>query len=241
MNIIVGQAFFTYFLNASLRFTTSTNFILFNNFSPVLALLIAAVLWRHSIPYLRLPKHMFWVFLIFLMGSTGSALIIYNDIRFPGIGSINGDILGLIAMVADTLLVVSMIRYMKVFPHASSLSTNLHVFSFLAVTSLPPLGYLAVTGSPLIHSLTFVPVLFGLGGGVLSGIGKILNYEAFRRIDGFIAFLMFNISILITFGIEVFFLGKFSPTWILLLGGFIIVSSTILAELVNSHCQKKGL
>ena len=76
---------------------------------------------------------------------------------------------------------------------------------------------------------------------MLTGVGLLLNYETFRRIDGFIAFLMFNISILITFSTEVFFLGAFSPTWILLLGGIIIIGSTILAEMVNSHCQKKGL
>lgn len=241
VNIIIGQALFTYFLNASLQFTTSTNFILFNNFSPVLALLVAAVLWRQSIPYLRLPKHMLWVFLLFLMGSTGSALIIYNGTRFPGIGSLQGDVLSILAMAADTLLVVSMIRYMKVFRSASSLMTNITVFSFLAATSLPLLAYFYAIHSPIVYSLTLTPVLFGMGGGVLSGIGKILNYEAFRRIDGFIAFLMFNISILITFVIEVFFLGKFSPTWLFLLGGIIIVSSSILAEFVNSHCQKRGL
>jgi drug/metabolite transporter (DMT)-like permease len=84
-------------------------------------------------------------------------------------------------------------------------------------------------------------VLFGVGAGVLAGIGQILNYETFRRIDGFIAFLMFNVSILITFIIEVFFLGQFKPSWILLAGGGIIIASTILAELINSHCEKKGL
>lgn len=80
-----------------------------------------------------------------------------------------------------------------------------------------------------------------MGAGALLGVGELLNYEAFRRIDGFIAFLMFNISILITFIIEVYFLEAFTPGWILLLGGAIIVGSTVAAEFINTKCEKQGL
>jgi len=241
LNIVIGYVLFTYFLNASLQLTTSTNFILFNNFSPVIALLVGAMLWRSSIPYLKDPQKMMWIFLIFLMGSTGAALIIYNTIQGQSGGSVRGDILGLMAMAADTLLVVSQIRYMKLFQKVSSLSINLYVFFAHILAMTPLLLWFAFTGNSNIYALTIVPVLFGVGAGVLAGIGQILNYETFRRIDGFIAFLMFNVSILITFIIEVFFLGQFKPSWILLAGGGIIIASTILAELINSHCEKKGL
>ena len=240
-NIVIGYMLFTYFLNASLQFTTSTNFILFNNFSPVIALLVGAMLWRSSIPYLRDPHKIMWIFLIFLLGSTGAALIIFNTIQGQSGGSVRGDILGLIAMAADTLLVVSQIRYMKLFQNVSSLSINLYVFFAHILALAPLLVWFAITENPKIIALTVVPVLFGVGAGVLAGIGQILNYETFRRIDGFIAFLMFNVSILITFVIEVFFLGQFKPSWILVAGGGIIIASTILAELINSHCEKKGL
>ena len=133
------------------------------------------------------------------------------------------------------------IRYMKIHYDVSSLAINLLVFSLVSITMLPILAYLYLTGAPSISTLMLVPVLSVIGAGMMKGVGQILNYETFRRIDGFIAFLMFNISILITFCAEVFFLGKFSPTWVLILGGSVIISSTILAEIINSHCQKKGL
>lgn len=240
-NIIIGYILFTYFLNASLQFTTSTNFILFNNFSPVIALLIGAALWRSSIPYLKEPQKMLWIFLIFLLGSTGAAMIIYNSVQGYSGGSPYGDMLGIMAMAADTVLVVSQIRYMKLHDKVSSLSINLYVFFSHIVIMVPVLAVLYFTGNPAMHSLAKIPVLFGIGAGILAGIGQILNYETFRRIDGFIAFLMFNISILITFVIEVFFLGQFEPSWILMVGGTVIIASTILAEVINSYCQKKGL
>jgi GTP diphosphokinase / guanosine-3',5'-bis(diphosphate) 3'-diphosphatase len=240
-NIIIGYILFTYLINASLQFTTSTNFILFNNFSPVIALLVGAMLWRSSIPYLRDPRKMMWVFVIFLMGSTGAALIIYNTMKGASGGSLYGDTLGLLAMAADTVLVVSQIRYMKLYKNISSLSINLYVFASHIIAIAPLMLWFVITKNPNIVSLTLVPVMFGIGAGILAGIGQILNYETFRRIDGFIAFLMFNVSILITFVVEVFFLGQFKPSWILLIGGAIVIASTVLAELINTHCQKRGL
>jgi hypothetical protein len=83
-------------------------------------------------------------------------------------------------------------------------------------------------------------VLYSIGAGVLSGVGKLLNYETFRRIDGFIAFLMFNISILITFTAEALFLHTITPTWMLIVGGLLIISSTVFAEIINGRSQKLG-
>ena len=69
--------------------------------------------------------------------------------------------------------------------------------------------------------------------------GQILNYEAFRRMDGFIAFLMFNISILITFLIEAYWLGEIQVTIYLILGGILIMGASIFAEVINSKCEKR--
>lgn len=237
--IIIGGALFTYFLNASLLTTTSTNFILFNNFSPVLALLVAAVFWRRSIPYLQNLRHILWIFCIFLLGSIGSSLLISNSIRHQT-GTLTGDIFGVLAMIADTLYVIGQIRYTKVERNASGLSINLYVSTMIALLVIPVLTVLAIV-SPAIFMIGLVPCLFALGAGVLSGIGQAFNYETFKRIDGFIAFLMFNISILITFLVEAYVLRSISPNWMLLVGGGIIMSSTILAEWINSRCQKEGL
>ncbi|MDA0376463.1 MAG: HD domain-containing protein [bacterium] len=240
-NIIFGYILFTYFLNASLQHTTSTNFILFNNFSPVIALIVAAILWRSTISYLKDPQKMLWIFLIFLMGSTGATMIILSSVKGYNGGSPYGDLLGICAMIADTLLVISQIRYMHLNDKASSIALNLYVFTVYTLLIAPIMLWFYITGNPVLIALTATPVIFAIGAGVLAGVGQILNYETFRRIDGFIAYLMFNISILITFVVEVFFLDKFTPSWLLLVGGSIVIASTMLAELINSHCQRKGL
>jgi RelA/SpoT family (p)ppGpp synthetase len=240
VNIVIGYILFTYFLNASVQSTTGTNFILFNSFSPVFGLFIGAVLWRSSVPYLKEPDMMLRIFIIFLLGSTGSALILYNTTQGTG-GSMYGDIMGLLAMVADTVLVVSQIRYMKLFQNVSSLAINVYVFSSHILTIIPVFLWLYLSKNPAEISYTITPLLYGIGAGVLAGIGQMFNYETFRRIDGFIAFLMFNISILITFLIEVFFLGKVIPSWALVVGGIIIIFSTIAVESINTSSEKKGM
>lgn len=239
--IIVGQALFLYFISASLLYTTSTNFALLSNFSPVFALLVAALFWRRSIPYLRDPRHMLWIFLIFMTGSTGGSLIIYHSLRFASPQTILGDVLALCAMAADVLVITSQIRYVKLIPKASSLSLNLHMFGPTTLALTPPILYLLAARSSALTSLTPIPILFSLGVGVMLAVGMVCNFEAFRRIDGFIAFLMFNLSILINFVAEAFFLKTIVPTWTLIVGGTIIISSTILAESVNSRCEKQGL
>ena len=70
---------------------------------------------------------------------------------------------------------------------------------------------------------------------------QILNYEAFRRMDGFIAFLMFNIAILITFAIEAYWLKEIEVTVFLVLGGSLIIGASILAEVINTKCEKEEL
>ncbi len=241
LGIVIGEAIFLYFISASLLYTTSTNFALLSNFSPVVALLVAALFWRHSIPYLRDPKHMLWIFLIFGMGSTGGSLIIYRSAQLTSAQTTLGDLLALSAMVADVLVITSQIRYIKLVPTASSPSINAYMFGLPTLVLTPFILYLYVTGSEIFASLLLTPVLFSLGIGVMLAIGMVCNFEAFRRIDGFIAFLMFNLSILLNFIAEAFFLKTIIPTWTLIIGGTIIIGSTILAEYVNSQCERRGL
>lgn len=237
--IIVTQAVYMYFSNTSLARTSSTNFLLFQNFAPVFALMVAAVLWRETTPYMQNPKNMLRIFLVFIMGSVGSSLVIYNSIRGVSEGSLSGDMLGLVSMTFDTVVIIAQIRYMKAHNDASGLAINLTMFGLIALCMLPVVAALSLSGLPG-FALPTLPVVFACGAGVLFGIGLLLNYEAFRRIDGFIAFLMFNLSILITFVLEVFVLRRFEPTALLVLGGITIVGSTVLAELINSKCQKEG-
>lgn len=237
--IIATEVFYILFCTVSLTRTTSTNFLLFQNVAPVLALLAAAALWRQSISYLRDPKQMQKILLLFLLGSTGCSLIIYNSIHSTGIRSTGGDGLALMAMLFDTIVTIGQIRYMKKYADTSSIGLNLHVFGLMTLCLLPILYPIILFTPSILASLTLMPVLYAIGAGVLSGIGLMLNYEAFRRIDGFLAFLLFNVSILVTFVLEIWLFDAFKPTWMLMIGGFIVICASMLAEWQNRKAQQQ--
>jgi drug/metabolite transporter (DMT)-like permease len=234
--IIIGELLFIYLSNKSLMFTSGTNFIIFNNFAPLLAVLVAIVLWRNEIPYLKEKSHIALIVLVFFIGGLGSSLIFYNDISLGLEGTIDGNFLALLATSADVLLVVAQIRYVKYLQHNQSIFLNFYVYLFLAIAVLP-IKWLSSSSS--LMTLSEEQIYFTLGAGVLSGIGQILNYEAFRRMDGFIAFLMFNIAILITFVLEAYWLEEIVVTYMLVGGGLLIIGASIFAEVINTKCEKK--
>jgi drug/metabolite transporter (DMT)-like permease len=233
--IILGELLFIYLSNKSLIFTSGTNFIIFNNFAPLIALLIALLLWRKEIPYLKDRLHIFLIILIFLIGAIGSSLLFYNDILMGDEGTIKGNFLALFATVADVLLVVAQIRYVKYLQNNQSVFLNFYVYLFLALSVLP----IVWINASALSNLTNEQIYFTLGAGVIGSIGQILNYEAFRRMDGFIAFLMFNIAIFITFVIEAYWLQEIIVTYLLVIGGLLIIGASIFAEVINTKCEKK--
>lgn len=235
--LIIGEILFTYLINSSLIYTSSTNVILLNNFAPVIALIVAALLWRDSIPYLKKNKYVAAIFLTFVFGSLGSTLLFYNDIKFATEAHVYGDVLGMLTMLVDVFLVIAMIRYVQSLPTNKSVELNFNIFLFSLLATAP----IALLGSGSVWHLSVPQLLFGIGAGLLSGCGRILNFEAFRRIDGFLAFLMFNISILLTFVLEAFFLQRIVPSGILFLGGFMIVGASVVAEYINSRSEKERL
>jgi GTP pyrophosphokinase len=235
--LIIGEIFVVYFSNSSLVYTSSTNLILLKNFGPVLALIVALILWRERISYLKQNKNLLSIILIFLMGSIGSSLLFYNDIKESQILYLYGDLLAVLAMVADTFLVISQIQYARYLRKNQSSVLNLYMYLGIAIVASPLVFFVTQN----ILTLSLPQIVFSIGIGVLSGFGQILNYEAFRRIDGFIAFLMFNMAILITFIAEAVFLGTVYPTLLLLLGGSMIIGASVVAEKINSKCEKQGL
>lgn len=233
--IIVSEILMIYLMNTSLLYTHSTNLILINNFAPVFALLLAVLLWSSQIPYLRERKNIALIFVIFLVGCAGSSLILYNDIKQASANSLFGDALAFLMMAVDVVLVVSQIRYVKVVKSVDTIRFTLIVFSMVTLLTFPIV---------FLRFNTFLkfPVeyfIFALLIGILIGAGKILNYEAFKRIDGFIAFLMFNISIFITFIGEAFVLSKILPTFLLIMGGSLIMGASIAAEFINTKSERK--
>jgi drug/metabolite transporter (DMT)-like permease len=235
--IILGKFLFLYFTNFSLMYTSGTNMVLLESFAPVFALIIAIVLWREKIPYLKQRKNIPLITGAFLLGSIGSSLLFYNDIKEGTALHIYGDILAILLMFADTFLVVSQIQYAKYLKNNQSAILNLFVYiGIITITT-----FIVLFSSQNIFSVSVSQFFLAVGIGFLSGLGQILNYEAFRRIDGFLAYLMFNMAILITFAVEAFFLETIYPTLFLLLGGSMIIGASIVAEKINSKCEKQGL
>jgi len=233
--VVMTELLFIYFFNKSLIYTSSTNLIILNNFAPLLALLVALILWRKEIPYFKDKSHILAILLIFFIGAIGSSLLFYNDIVYGVEGSIKGDIFALILMSIDVVLVVAQIRYVKYLQENQSVFLNLYVYLFILIVMLP----IILLNLSVFYSLTTEQIIFTIGAGVISGVGQILNYEAFRRMDGFIAFLMFNIAILLTFTIEAYWLKEIIITPFLIIGGVLIIGASIFAEVINSKCEKE--
>lgn len=232
--IVVGTFLMSYFMNQSLNFTSGTTFMILNNFAPIFALIVAFLFWRSDISYLKERKHVLWVFTVFFIGGIGSAFLFYNDFLQSGSITPKGSIYAFLSMVMDALVVIAQIRYAKIISSYQGALLTGGVFMIIAISLFPFL-------IPFLHLITFDVFITGLLVGALSGFGYIINYEAFRRMDGFIAYLMLNFAIFITFIVEVFFLGKLYPTWLIIFGGVLIIGSAIIAEFINTHCEKKQI
>lgn len=235
--IIITEVLVIYFFNKSLLYTSSTNLIIFNNFAPLLALLVALVLWRKEIPYLKDRSNILAIVLVFFLGAIGSTLLFYNDILYGAKESIKGDMFALVVMAVDVVLVIAQIRYVKYLQDNQSVFLNLYVYFFVFLVMLP----IILLNISVFYTLSSEQIYFTLGAGVLSGVGQILNFEAFRRMDGFIAFLMFNLAILLTFVLEAYWLEGITVTAFLFVGGSLIIGASIFAEVINSKCEKKEM
>lgn len=236
--LVIGQIGIMYFKNASLLYTSGTNLLLFNNFAPVIGLLIAAVFWRKDIPYLRSPKTILAIFLLGILAGFGSSILVYNTTNFSPSSAILGDLLAMIATFFDVLVTVGQIEYIKRFRSVDGIVLNMHIFFFLLCCTAPALIFLSLFDASILHSLSVTTLLFGLGIGLFVGIGQMLNYAAFKRIDGYLAYMMFNLSMLITFALEAFVIHSVSPTPLLLLSAACIVGASVMAEIVNSRCER---
>lgn len=231
--IIFCELLYTTLMNFSLLYTSSTHVILLNNFAPVIALIIAALFWRDRIPYLRKQKHFLAIFCAFVLGSIGSSLLFFNDIRSADTTRLFGDFLATITMFIDVIFVIAMIQYVKQLQKDRTSALSCNIFIGTLIATIP----VAFFGAETLFTLTREQLFYGITAGFFTASGLILNFESFKRIDGFLAFLMFNISILITFIFEAFIVLTVPPTWLLILGGLLIISSSILAEWINTRSE----
>jgi drug/metabolite transporter (DMT)-like permease len=206
-----------------------------NNFAPVFALLVALVFWRQQIPYLRHRHTQRVMLVIFLIGSVGSSLLFVDAAQDSSASTIEGNLWAIGAVLTDVALVIAQIRYIRQVTPLQVPLVNFYVFLlalpiFLLLFGLNPAHFAALPAPQL---------GWGIFIGVFGAFGYYLNYEAFRRIDGFIAFLMFNLSILITFCVEAFILKAIPPSFILIVGGCLILGASVWAESINTRCERE--
>ena len=221
----------------SLEYTSSTNFVLLNNFSPILALLIAYLFWRKEIIYFKSMVNISLMFLIFIMGSIGSSLLFYNDIISNNNGSLLGNYIAILFMVVDVVFVTSQIKYSKNILNSGSYFLTLYLYTASFFVML----LFVVFSFPVFKVLSSISIeqyVWSIGIGALWGMGTIFNYEAFRRMDGFIAFLMFNISIFITVVVEYFLLEEIILSKYFIIAIIFIIGASVFAEVINTKCEK---
>lgn len=233
--LLLSEISIVAFTYLSLNLTSGTHFILLNNFAPVLALLVAWLLWRQQLPYLRATRHQWLIFSIFIIGSFGSSLLFVEALRDSSAGTVEGNLWALGAVITDVSLVIAQIRYIHHVAAEQVPLVNLYIFAlalpvFMLLFGINPLHLL---------DLPLAQLGWGLFIGVLGAFGYYLNYEAFRRIDGFIAFLLFNLSIFITFCLEALVLQAIPASWLLLVSGALIIGASIQAEKINSQCEQE--
>jgi drug/metabolite transporter (DMT)-like permease len=238
--LVIGQVGYMCLQNASLIYTSGTNFLLFNSFAPLMGLIIAAVFWHREIAYFKRPGTMFWIFIFALMASIGSVMLVSAHSVIGNEWSVVGDILAMISTFFDVLLTVGQIQYIKRFTRTEGLLLNIHIFFFVMLSMAPLILLAPLVGGSLLKNLSYPTLFLGLGTGLFIGFGQLLNYEAFKRIEGYLAYLMFNLSVLVTFVLETFVLHSVRPTILFLFSGLMIIGASVFAEIVNSRCEKKG-
>lgn len=239
--IVFANLSYNYFLHKSLLFTTATNVNIVLSYAPVFALLLGFIIWRERIAYFRSARSIQQMFLVFALSALGGTLLIYDDVRQAGVGVL-GDLFALFIAFSDVAFIMSNIHYVKYSNKATNtISLATHHFLWIAVVTFILIAGVNLTGSGSIsYALTGAQWATGLGVGFLTLIGLVLTFEAFRRIDGLLAFLMLNLAPFISFGAEILFVDPHVFTPVFLLGGVAIVAASILAEVVNSRCQKQG-
>ena len=225
------------FLILGSQYTSGTSFILLGGFAPILALLIGFIFWKTSTSYFSDRANILKMFIVFFLGGVGVLFIFYKDIVFGNSKSLIGDIFAICYMFADVAFAIAQIRYTKRFKGYEVYFLNFYLYFVTFLSVLPLMIYYY---SYFLH-LPFVSIVWAIGLGILWGLGTLLTFEAYKRMDGFIAFLMFNISILITIFVESFVLEEIKITSHLLWGASLIIGASILAEVINTNSEKANI
>ncbi len=230
-----GLMVMVYFL--SVQYTIASDAGLFLNFAPVVALVLTLLFFRKRVPYLRHKTDTMRIILFFLLGCIGSAILVINKIPVA-IGSYSqklfGDALAGLIVLFDVIGTMATIHYAKK-------KGSFNGFDFI----IRKIFFLAVIFSPLVFPKIFsfhftIQEWFAFSYLALCYVilGYWFAYEAFRRVDGLIAYLLLNLGPLVTISLEVLFFDL-PLSFNLVIGAVMILGSSLAAEYINSKHDKK--
>lgn len=240
--IVFANISYNYFLHASLQFTTATNVNLALGYAPIFSLLLGFVIWRKRIVYFQSPIAVQQMLVVFGLSAIGGSLLFLSDIQYGGTNVV-GDLMALLIAFSDVAFMMANIYYVK---YSNTLSNTLALtaqhllwIGLLTGLAIPVINLLL--GSDISYfSLTHDQWVASILLGVITMIGFVLTFEAFRRIDGLLAFLMLNLAPVIAF-IPEFIFYNVHVTPFFFLGAFLIIGASILAEMINTRCEKAGI
>ncbi len=238
--IVFANLSYNYFLHKSLLFTTATNVNLVLSYAPVFALLLAFLVWRRRISYLNSPKSIQQIFMLFGLSALGGTMLVYNDFQTTAQGAL-GDLFALMIAFSDVAFMMSNIHYVKYSGVATNtISLATHHFVWIAAATLAMiLGGNLFFGLDITFNLTMNQWVTNIGVGVITLVGLVLTFEAFKRIDGLLAFMMLNLAPFIAFLFELlFFRHTINTNVLFFVGGGLIIIASIVAEVINSRCEK---
>ncbi len=235
--IVITHAFFFTFYFLSVQFINASSASFFLNLAPMLGLIFAMLFWRKSIDYLKNKNDLIKISIAFMIGLVGATFLIFNGQGIRGTSYLYiGEFLATLTLLADVAMTIGIIQYVKLKNSFSGLAFISHLMVALAILFLPISIYGLINYE---FSINEIIGIFIIGGGN-HVIALWLAYIAFQKTDGLINYLMLNLAPLAALFVEVVFFG-YSLTYAIIIGGFLIIVSTSLAEYVNTQSQKRSL
>lgn len=235
--IFDGLMVMVYFL--SVRYTVASNAALFLNFAPVVALIISLLFLRTKSSFFHNKKSTTNIILLFLIGCLGSSLLIINKVPENIIApseKIIGDIIGIFIVIFDVIGTMATIHYAKQKYSFSGIDFIFRKVLILAIL-FSPFVLMEITDLTLSVSQLAAFVYTGI---VYALIGYWCAYEAFKRVDGLIGYLLVNLAPVVTISLEIF-VFDLPLSFLFIIGAFLILAASIGAEYVNNKQEKKQL
>lgn len=232
---IIFDALEVLLITISVHFTIASNTTLLLNFSPVIALLFFLLFARHGVVYLKRKNDTLNILIIFIIGCLGSSLLVFNQFPSPSGNKMLGDLIAFGAVLCDVTATVSLIHYARqkeAFSGIDYITRKVFIiallFSPIVLPELPK----------VIHSLTVSEWASFIYMGVCDfGLAYMLAFEALKRIDGLVSYLLFNLRPIITIIFEVVLFAL--PLSIdFMIGAVLILGASIGAEVINTKAEK---